>query len=171
MSIKNYLLSLFMIMLPLFSNAQESDFNFIPKPQEVNAKEGKFTINDKTVIYYDYAFNGEYLKKIIDKATGYSVVCKDAKKAGNLCCNYIFIDTDNSYDIPQEGYELKVGPKGVTIKASSQKGSFYAIQTLLQMLHLPQVPQYLRRQTHPRYGPPGVVRIHERYSGLLRFIE
>ena len=134
MSIKNYLLSLFMIMLPLFSNAQESDFNFIPKPQEVNAKEGKFTINDKTVIYYDYAFNGEYLKKIIDKATGYSVVCKDAKKADNLCCNYIFIDTDNSYDIPQEGYELKVGPKGVTIKASSQKGSFYAIQTLLQML-------------------------------------
>ena len=134
MNIKNCLLYLFMLSLPLFAKAQKIDFNFIPQPQEVKLKDGKFTINDKTIIYYDNAFNGEYLKNLIDKATGYSIRCKEAKKADKLCCNYIYIDTDNSYNIPQEGYKLEVTPKGVIIKASSQKGSFYAIQTLLQML-------------------------------------
>ena len=134
MNIKNLIFALSMAVMPILGYSQESFSNLIPKPQSISLKEGKFSINNNTVIYFDNTFNGEYLKNIIDGATGYSIVCKDAKKASDLCCNYIFINTDASFQIPEEGYKLKVTPKSIEIEASSEKGSFYAIQTLLQML-------------------------------------
>ncbi len=134
MNIKSKILSLCILAVPFFAPAQKTNFNLIPKPQQINIKKGKFTLNDKTVIYYDNAFNGEYLKSLLDRATGYSLLCKEAKKVEKLCCNYILMDTDASYDIPYEGYELEVSPECIIIKSSSKKGSFYALQTLLQML-------------------------------------
>ena len=136
MSIKNLFLALAVVLVPVFCFANGTEFNIVPKPNKIEIGNGKFTIDKNTVIYYDNAFNGEYLKKYIEKATGYSIASNDAQKTNfkGIGDNYIFIDTKTEYDIPEEGYELISDAYKIHIKASSKKGSFYAIQTLLQLL-------------------------------------
>lgn len=105
--------------------------NLIPKPQQVQINEGKFLINNQTVIISKDKFNGQYLADLINSATNYHLRCTDI---GNVNGNFILLDVNSQYNIPEEGYELTVSPVSIVAKASSKKGSFYAIQTLLQLL-------------------------------------
>ena len=133
---KNIFLALAIIFAPFISAAQNSGLNIIPKPQKVEMGEGKFVIDNNTEIFYDNSFNGNYLKDFLEKATGFSLVCIDGQKikAGEKDSNYILFDTNCGYDIPEEGYELSVSPEKIVIRASSIKGSFYAVQTFMQLL-------------------------------------
>ena len=78
MSINNLFLALAVVLVPVCCFANGTEFNIVPKPNKIEIGNGKFTIDKNTVIYYDNAFNGEYLKKYIDKATGYSTASNDA---------------------------------------------------------------------------------------------
>lgn len=135
MFLKNRLLPLLFIMaLPLFCAGQENFLNIIPKPQQMEVTKGKFSINSKTAIVCNNDFIAGYLKRHLDQATGFNIASKLHKTSDKLCCNYILLDVNSLYNIPEEGYELEITSEAVIAKASTEKGSFYAVQTILQLL-------------------------------------
>lgn len=106
--------------------------NLIPKPQKTTVTGGTFCLNPSTIIISDDPFNAEYLAGILNSSTGFGIETgnSDDKEMDNAII--LTIDPDSS--IPQEGYILSVTPEKVVAKSSTSKGSFYAIQTLLQLL-------------------------------------
>ncbi len=95
---------------------------------------GKFSINSKTAIICNNDFIAGYLKRHLYQATGFNIASKLHKTSDKLCCNYILLDVNSLYNIPEEGYELEITSEAVIAKASTEKGSFYAVQTILQLL-------------------------------------
>lgn len=132
MNFKRSITTLAILALPIFCAAQnKNELNLVPKPQSLVVNEGKFTINPSTVIISSDPFNGEFLKEKINKATKYNL---NVIKSNEIPDNSIVLSISENYNLPKEGYELSITPKGIFAKASNKAGSFYAIQTILQLL-------------------------------------
>lgn len=111
-------------------------YEVIPLPQEISlAKDGKpFVLNAPVQIVYPednqkLKENAGFLAAFIEESTGQKaeISAKQNVKQG------IFLEIDPS--IPQpEGYRLIVNEQGVKIKASTEAGIFYGIQTLRKAL-------------------------------------
>lgn len=130
MHLKKRIFTLMLAVMPFFATAQNVVPHLIPKPQEVKMEEGKFTLNKDTKIISADQFNGDYLKGFINKATGYDIICTKEIPSEN----YILLSIDSGADIPEEGYKLKVTPNCIIAEASTNKGCFYAVQTLMQLM-------------------------------------
>lgn len=116
----------------LFSLFLYSQASVIPKPVSLTKGEGFFEINSSTTIFTNEkkGTNLPYLKSFLSAATGYSLP-EDKIARGE---NTIILDISSSYNLPEEGYRFSSNEKQIVIKASTSKGIFYGIQTLLQML-------------------------------------
>ena len=129
MNIKTRLAIIIMALIPLISFAQESEFNIIPKPQSIVAKEGYFTLNENTSIKGNAQFAIKYLQDRTNSATNFNL-----SENQNSAENFIEINITPSANIKKEGYSLSVCPDRITINASDNGGAFYGVQTLLQLL-------------------------------------
>lgn len=69
----------------------------------------------------------ELLTGLFTRAAGFTPEIKVESQEGDIC-----LITDTT--LKDEAYILKVSPKEVLIKASSNKGFFYALQTIRQLL-------------------------------------
>lgn len=125
--------SLFFMLSPALLSAREQtrhSLDLIPKPQKVEIGEGVFKLNSTTAIVSDDSFNAKYLADILNGSTGLGI-----REGGNKEeSNTITLSINPESDIPQEGYLLSVTPEKIVVESSTSKGSFYAIQTLLQLL-------------------------------------
>jgi len=119
------------LLFPLFISAQELDI--IPQPVSAKLMNGNFTINPATVIVVADAgdqqaadFFSAYLKKY------YSLNLKKVKSATK---NFIRLFTLKFIQPGTEGkYQLTCDANGVTINGDSYSGTFYGVQTLIQLL-------------------------------------
>jgi hexosaminidase len=118
------------VLLPLFSSAQQ----IIPQPVNMRTMNGSFPITKKTIIIAKDAedkktaalFN-EYLQQV------YRFKLEVNKPATK---NYIRLSTLKFIKAPEhaEGYSLNVNKDGATISGNSYAGTFYGMQTLIQLL-------------------------------------
>jgi hexosaminidase len=118
------------LLLPLFSSAQQ----IIPQPVSMRTFGGSFSITKTTVLIAKDAedkksaiFFNDYLQQVY----GFRVaVNKSASK------NFIQFNTLRFIKAPEheEGYSLNVSKNGVTINGNSYSGTFYGMQTLIQLL-------------------------------------
>ena len=124
-------LSLISFCIATISSAQQ--LNIIPQPVSVETKPGKFTITKKTVIAASddedrktaNLFN-DYLQQV------YGFKLDIDKQKGK---NYIRIGTKRFIQAPdKDAYSLTVTPDGVTISGDTYNGTFYGMQTLIQLL-------------------------------------
>lgn len=77
---------------------------------------------------------GQYLAATLFKSTGYRFQLATST-ATNAVKEAILITTSNAIStLGQEGYELTVAPDSVVIRAPEQGGTFYGVQSLLQLL-------------------------------------
>jgi len=77
---------------------------------------------------------GQYLAAALFKSTGYQFQVA-ASTATNAVKEAILITTSNAIPaLGAEGYELTVAPDSVVIRAPAQGGTFYGVQSLLQLL-------------------------------------
>jgi hexosaminidase len=77
---------------------------------------------------------GQYLAATLFKSTGYQFRVA-ASIATNTVRGAILITTSNAIPtLGAEGYELTVAPDSVVIRAPTQAGAFYGVQSLLQLL-------------------------------------
>lgn len=109
---------------------------FIPMPVNVTATGDSFIMKESTVVYFQ---NGDerlqkhaaYLVSELNHISGFSlrtIATKEIPSKGI----YLSVSKDN--ELGDEGYELNISKKIVSISASKPAGCFYGIQTLLQTL-------------------------------------
>lgn len=137
----------------------------IPKPNKIVITKESFTLNKGTVIYTTEKTEANilYMQGFLKGATKFDF--EQVKQVPSQ--NFIILDLSVSSDIPEEGYTLKVTEQGITIKAFSQTGLFYGIQSLFQMLpptiysgnpsgHETWTVQGVEIEDSPRYGYRGM---------------
>jgi len=146
----------FLTMVVWVSNIFARTFAIIPQPSQLNMREGTFLLGQETGIFYDAEntdlkniaglFN-EYLQKYY----GFQLP-ENAKAKGSVTFRLI-----KSLPLGDEGYMLKVDKKGILITASAPAGIFYGVQTLKQMIPVPQedntrlVVNYVDIKDQPRF--------------------
>lgn len=92
--------------------------------------EGCYLFSTRTVFAVENTEQGEVAQYLIDlftQAAGFTPKLKVGSKKGN-----IFFQTDPT--LKEEAYQLEITPKEIRIKASGNKGFFYALQTIRLLL-------------------------------------
>ncbi len=122
------LIALFILSLSLVNCKEKSvqiiKPQIIPLPDAVELMDSFFSIDESTGITYDdnLKVSALFLKDFIESGSPIHL------KEGN---DIQFKLDDN---LKPEGYVLTVSKEGITIKASTDQGAFYAVQTLRQLM-------------------------------------
>lgn len=97
----------------------------LPMPSQIESQKGEFTLNNATGIQFDDSFkvSANFLKAFIEN--GSSLQLKQN--------NAITFIKDESFT-NDEGYQLTISSKQIEIKAKTDQGAFYAVQSLRQLL-------------------------------------
>ncbi|MEZ4796445.1 MAG: family 20 glycosylhydrolase [Flavobacteriaceae bacterium] len=105
-------------------NKTISEVLIIPQPSEQITSKGKFIINNLTGLRYDDVFkvSAEFLKAFIEDGSS-------IKLEGSNNISFVKDDT-----LADEGYILEIQPNYINIKAKTDQGAFYAVQSLRQLL-------------------------------------
>ena len=110
-----------------------SNISIIPYPSNLEVSEGTLAVSSLKAITYP---NDKIQKVVAEfasmlaKTSGATLEIKES--TSEAAEGEIWLTTDNT--LPTEGYTLNVNEKSIEIKASTDKGFFYAIQTLKQLL-------------------------------------
>lgn len=112
----------------------EDEYPVIPKPTSLEITTGKFLVDAQTKIVGDELLRneGEYLSAVMGKILGanLSFSTKTDKLEGNILLK---LDPSLSND---EAYTLSVTYNQITVSGKTNKGVFYGIQTLRQLIPL-----------------------------------
>jgi hexosaminidase len=127
------LLSLSLVVRLAFAQSQ---VNIIPEPASLQVKQGNFILKENIIINIngsdaDAYRVGEYLKKELETATGYSATIRRNGIAATIDLSILPV-ADNT--IGNEGYLLTVNSNSVNISANKAAGLFYGMQSFLQLL-------------------------------------
>jgi hexosaminidase len=132
---------------------KRADAGIVPLPQKLEWRRGHFKLLPDTAIVADRSSceTGEYLAEKLRRATGYELKVVDApsaalgkptspssganrsgsSSAGN---SEIILSTKRTMpELSAEGYELTATPGTVLIRGESSPGTFYGVQSLLQL--------------------------------------
>ena len=156
-------ISLLILLLTVTVEAQQ--VNIIPQPISIKQNPGQFILSPSTVIEVkaggienSYTFLNNYLKKY------YSFQCKvlkisDSKNAIHLIYNLEDKELSGAY-------KLNVNDKGIYIASDNMEGFFYGIQSLIQLLPVPETSNqkplsalkipYLSIEDAPRFAYRGL---------------
>jgi hexosaminidase len=130
---KNVLLCFFTV---LSISAMAQQVNIIPKPVSVEISKGNFVLSKNTVLLLTDEgeqntanFFNDYLKRIY----GFSL-----NVAKSATANYIRFGTNKFIQPGVEGkYRMLISPATVSIEGDTYQGTFYGMQTLIQLLPVP----------------------------------
>jgi hexosaminidase len=109
----------------------------IPQPQKMELRAGAFHLTSSAKIFADAASRqtANQLAERLRPSTGYSFKVHRKLWANAAVPNAILLTTKNAdTNLGPEGYELTVSTNSVVIRAPTQAGLFYGVQTLLQLL-------------------------------------
>jgi hexosaminidase len=118
------------VFITFLSNCESEDYvteipQIIPAPNALIINEGYFLFDSTTGIAYNDTFkiSVDFLRKYLQKGNNI--------KLSNT--NEIQFVLDDTIENP-EGYQLDIQPSIITIRAKTDQGAFYAVQTLRQLL-------------------------------------
>lgn len=153
-------MTLLAILFPALLTAQNT-IPIIPKPVSAVRQEGVFTFQPATVIKYDMnskelAAAADFFKKHISSISAFQpAINKPSLSVINL-------KLGKFEEIGNEGYNLDVAEKSITISANTKAGIVYGMQSLFQLLPAIrtnaalQVP-CMKVKDYPRFGYRGMM--------------
>ncbi|MCX7985885.1 MAG: family 20 glycosylhydrolase [Bacteroidales bacterium] len=128
-------------ILIVMSISLAGQYHVIPQPQKIDPVEGTYAFGKKIRIYHnsnDLIFASNYLaEKIYNQLNTQVVISNSAEKYADI---QLLIHSKKNQLLGNEGYELNISNKKITITANTPAGVFYGIQTLLQLLPSSQTP-------------------------------
>ena len=153
---KKNLLALF-LLLALMVQAQE--INIIPKPSKVVLQSGNFIINQNTQIVLagsGLENSAKYLNGYLQKFFGVTLkTVKTSSSKNVITLNYERMDNQ----IPG-AYHLLVNGNGIMIAGDNATGTFYGVQSLIQMLPVTKAKvlpvHYANIEDRPRFAYRGM---------------
>jgi hexosaminidase len=106
--------------------------SIIPRPVQIEQKDGEFTLTQKTLLCIDSKHQkiGNYCQELFNISVNLNLELRNTLGKENAI-NFI-IDTDPSLYV-KEGYRLEITSKTIEIKALGPEGLFYGIQSLRQL--------------------------------------
>lgn len=121
--------------IALQASGKESLCAIIPAPVSIKEGSGNFTFkkNSKIVLSIlndENKLAADFLARLIKNPTGWDIPVVQGSKGGT---GTVLMTIDPSVQNP-EGYTLNITPKGISVKAASPVGLFYAVQTIRQLL-------------------------------------
>jgi hexosaminidase len=118
--------------LTIFVSAQTT-VRVIPKPQKVLEGKGVFTISSNTTLCVPDGLKKQaiQLKNYLTPALGYDLAITSKPKGKN---EIEFRLDKNLKQLGEEGYQIKVTSLNVCITAYNEKGIFWGMQTMRQLL-------------------------------------
>lgn len=133
---------LWLLLLPVFGNAQQ----IIPQPVSIKTSAGTFSITKQTILMAKDVQDKKaaaLFNEYIQESYGFKLALnKPADK------NYIRFTTLKFIKAPEheEGYSLEVKKDNINIAGNSYAGTFYGMQSLIQLL--PTQDPKLKSQNH-----------------------
>ncbi|PTN06286.1 family 20 glycosylhydrolase [Mangrovibacterium marinum] len=118
------------------SNCPKGDLPvaIVPQPNQLVRQDGAFTVTKKTSLVLP---GSEKLQKVaglinqrFSQAAGFELVVTDEKPSSN----FIAVELDPAWTKGDEAYELTVDKSGVQVKAGTERGAFYGLVSMLQLL-------------------------------------
>ena len=113
------------------------ELSVIPVPQKVERQDGAFRLSPDTRIFASYGSTetAGLLAAALRKSTGYPLDVRRQLFSSAPPNNGILLTTKNAdAGLGPEGYALTIATNSVVIRAPTQAGLFYGVQTLLQLL-------------------------------------
>ena len=109
----------------------------VPLPQKMEVQPGSFVLlaQENILAGPGAEDTGHYLANELRRRT--TLELKVLLEKGGRVSGNIVLDLDTNSSMDREGYSLTVSPKEVEIHASSASGLFYGVQSLLQLLPVP----------------------------------
>ena len=104
----------------------------IPQPQKIKTKNGKFTLNENTVISVSNETKsiGEFIANELKTSTGLHLSIENSSPGKNQ----ISLNLVSNSELGDEGYELISTSDEIKIIANALNGIFYGYQSLKQLL-------------------------------------
>ncbi len=124
-----------LILILLCGLAANAQFNIIPQPVKVLAGQGSFKLSAKTTLVLldeGEQSTANFLNDYLERFYGFRL-----KTGKDATADYIKLVTKRFIRPGQEGkYSLQVTPTAINIDGDTYQGTFYGIQTLIQLLPL-----------------------------------
>ncbi len=152
---------LFPVLMAFFFQAFAQELSLIPQPVQIQTSKGQFLLTKETVIT---ASNDEdrraarLFNEFLQTTFGFSLDID--RKEGN---NYIRLTTRQFIQTPpKDTYSLKISKGGVTIEGDTYAGTFYGLQTLMQLLPVSKANSksvallYVTIEDYPRFSYRGL---------------
>lgn len=167
----------FIAFISVFMSARAAvaDYDVVPRPQDVTAVPGEpFLLSSSTVVVCPEAEPGmqrnvEFLIDYVKETTGITLHRAERAKSNAVV---LLIDPKVEGD---EGYEISVTSRLVTVKACTARGAFYAVQTLRKSLPVEQTAEVqfpaVSIKDKPRFGYRGLMLDCGRHFFPLSFIK
>ena len=130
---------LFCLVLIWGTSLVQAQIHILPKPQHLHVAEGKFLLNERTVIQISKNNSGlqasaEFIRNQIKQSLGIDL---KIKVSDGLLNNVIQLQLLKHLDsLGKEGYTLKINKKGIQISAFELPGLLYGMQSFRQLFPL-----------------------------------
>ena len=128
---------IFLSLTATIHAASSNTLAVIPLPQKMELRDGAFRLTDDTRVYVDSASRatGHFLTERLRPSTGYPLKASTKFFGSSSIPGGILLTTKNAdKNLGPEGYELTVAPDSVVLRAPTQAGLFYGVQTLFELL-------------------------------------
>jgi len=108
----------------------------IPLPQSIESREGSFNLGPDTRIAADSASTqtAQYLAEHLRNSTGFKLKLAKSTEATAAKGQILLTTRDAKPTLGPEGYQLAVTPDSVVLRALTQAGMFYGVQSLLELM-------------------------------------